>query len=116
MHTVVETPTYLKAAASLFTDEQCELIVDTLAADPEAGQVMPGTGGYRKLRFGRQGMGKRGGARLIYLYGGRRWPVFLITAYAKNEKGNLSQAERNALKQAAAQFFSRYGGSDESVV
>ena len=54
---------------------------------------MPGTGEYRKLRFARPGMGKRGGARVIYLYGGEDLPIFLITVYAKSEKGNLSRAE-----------------------
>ena len=48
---------------------------------------MPGTGGYRKLRFARPGMGKRGGARVIYLYGGENLPIFLITVYAKSERG-----------------------------
>jgi hypothetical protein len=67
VHTVVETPTYLKAAAALFSEEDCDRIVRTIAADPEAGDLMPGTGGYRKLRFARSGMVKRGGARVIYL-------------------------------------------------
>ena len=70
---------------------------------------MPGTGGYRKIRFARQGMGKRGGTRVVYLYGGKDIPIFLMTVYAKNEKGNLSKAEQNALKKAAAQFFAQYG-------
>ena len=110
MHTVVETPTYLKSAEKLFSDEERDSIVSTLAANPEAGDVIPGTGGFRKLRFSRQGMGKRGGSRLIYLYGGPEFPLFLITAYAKNEKGNLSQAERNGLKLAAVQFIKKYEG------
>jgi len=109
MQTVVETPTYLKAASSLFTEAQRAAIVTAIASDPEAGDVMPGTGGYRKRRFGRSGIGKRCGARVVYLYGGVDFPIFLITAYAKAEKGNLSKAEQNALAKMAGSFFADYG-------
>jgi len=70
MQTVVETPMFLKAAASLFTEAERSEIVAAVALDPEAGDLMPGTGGYRKRRFGRAGIGKHGGARVVYLYGG----------------------------------------------
>ena len=80
---VVETPTYLKAASSLFTEAERADIVAAIASDPEAGDLMPETGGYRKRRFGRAGMGKRGGARVVYLYGSEDFPIFLITVYAK---------------------------------
>jgi hypothetical protein len=107
--TVVETPTYLKAASSLFTEAERSEIVAAIASDPEAGDLMPGTGGYRKRRFGRAGMGKRGGARVIYLYGSGDLPIFLITVYGKAEKGNLNKAEQNALAKMAKSFFADYG-------
>jgi hypothetical protein len=109
VQTVVETPMYLRAAKAFYSEAEREEIVLTIAADPEAGDLMPGTGGYRKLRFARPGMGKRGGARVIYLYGGEDFPIFLITAYAKSEKGNLSKAEQNALAKLAKSFFADYG-------
>jgi hypothetical protein len=109
MQTVVETPTYLKAAGSLFTEAERADIVAAIAADPDAGDLMPGTGGYRKRRFGRAGIGKRGGARVVYLYGGEDVPVFLITVYAKADKGNISKAEQNALAKMAKSFFADYG-------
>jgi len=109
MQTVVETPTYLKASTSLFSETERADIITAIALDPEAGDVMPGTGGYRKRRFGRAGMGKRGGARIVYLYGGVDFPIFLITIYAKAEKGNLSKAEQNALAKMAKSFFADYG-------
>ena len=93
MQTVVETPMFLRAAEDLYSEADREEIVRTIAATPEAGDLMPGTGGYRKLRFARSGMGKRGGARVVYLYGGEDLPIFLITVYAKSEKGNLSKRE-----------------------
>ncbi len=69
---------------------------------------MPGTGGYRKRRFGRAGMGTRGGARVVYLYGGPDFPIFLITAYAKADKGNLTRAEQNSLAKMAQSLFDDY--------
>jgi hypothetical protein len=111
VQTVVETPMYLRAAKAFYSEAEREEIVLTVAADPEAGDLMPGTGGYRKLRLARPGMGKRGGARVIYLYGGEDFPIFLITVYAKSEKGNLSKAEQNALAKMAKSFFSDYRGT-----
>ena len=110
MQTVVETPMYLRAAEDLYSEADREEIVRTIAAYPEAGDLMRGTGGYRKLRFARSGMGKRGGARVVYLYGGEDLPIFLITVYAKSEKGNLSKAEQNALAKMAKSFFADYRG------
>jgi hypothetical protein len=111
VQTVVETPTYLHAARAFYSEVEREEIVLTIAADPEAGALMPGTGGYRKLRIARPGMGKRGGARVIYLLGGEDFPIFLITVYAKSEKGNLSKAEQNALAKMARSFFADYRGT-----
>ena len=109
MQTVVETPTYLRAASALFSEMEQADIVTAIAFDPEAGDLMPGTGGYHKRRFARAGMGKRGGARVVYLYGSTDFPIFLITAYAKAEKGNLSRGEQNALAKTAKSFFADYG-------
>ena len=109
MHVVVETPTYLKAAAALFSEAKMADIVTMIASDPDCGDVMQGTGGFRKVRVGRDGMGKRGGARVIYILRNELFPVFLITAYPKNAKDNLSKAERNALKARADEIFRSYG-------
>ena len=108
MQTVVETPTYLKAASTLFHDTERADVVSAIASDPEAGDLMPGTGGYRKRRFGRAGTGKRGGVRVVYLFGGEDYPIFLITVYAKTAKGNLSKAEQNTLAKIAKSFFADY--------
>ena len=77
--------------------ERVELVA-FVAANPEAGNVIPETGGVGKLRWRLPGRGKRGGARVIYYYHSERLPVFLLAAYAKNEKATLSKAERNAMK------------------
>lgn len=109
MRTVVETPGYLRAAEVVFDADERERIVRILAADPECGEIIPGTGGFRKIRVARKGMGKRGGARLIYIERGNSFPVFLITVYAKNQKENLTHSERNQLAKRADEIFSAYG-------
>lgn len=75
MHTVVETPSYLKAAEQIFTEAERDSIVTMIASDPECGEVIRGTGGFRKVRVGRGGMGKRGGARVIYIRPGDLHPT-----------------------------------------
>ena len=108
MQTVVETPGYLKAAESLFSETEREQIVAMVAADPECGEVMPGTGGFRKARVARSGMGKRGGSRLVYIFRNETFPIFLITVYPKNEKDNLTKQERNILAKRADEIFAKY--------
>jgi hypothetical protein len=97
MQTIVETPSYLVDAERLFSSVERAAIVDRLAADPACGVMIPGSGGIRKVRFAFGGRGKSGGARIIYLFSGEDLPVFLLAVFAKNEKANLSAAERNAL-------------------
>ena len=108
MQTVVETPSYLRAAGAIFTEAERENIVATVAANPECGEVIAGTGGFRKVRVARSGMGKRGGARLIYIWRNEAFPVFLMTVYAKNEKENLTKQERNELAKRADEIFAKY--------
>src|SRR5438132_9625421 len=91
--TVVETEEFLRKAKPLISDAEQEELVAFLGANPEAGKVIPETGGVRKVRWGLAGRGKRGGARVIYYYHSERLPLFLLSAYPKNEKANLSKAE-----------------------
>ena len=109
MQTVVETPTYLAIANKLFSEEGRSDIVELTAADPECGVLIRGTGGFRKVRVRRRGMGKSGGARVVYIWRSEQFPVFLITVFPKNEKENLSMAERNALRKRADSIFETYG-------
>jgi hypothetical protein len=66
IQTVVETPSYIRAAEAIFSETEHEAIVAMVAADPECGEVIQGTAEFRKVRIGRSGMGKRGGSRVIY--------------------------------------------------
>jgi hypothetical protein len=97
MHTVVEMPSYLADAEKLFSAVERAAIVDRLASDPTCGVLISGGNGIRKVRFAFGARGKSGGARIIYLFSGERLPVFVLAVFAKNEKANLSGAERNAL-------------------
>ena len=81
-----------------------------LLVSPDCGDVMRGTGGVRKVRFAVAGRGKSGGARVVYFFRNEDMPVFLLTVFAKNEKGNLSEAERNAMAKVAESIARRYGG------
>jgi hypothetical protein len=108
MQTVVETPSYLADAERLFSLEERMAIVDRLAADPTCGVVIPGSGGVRKVRFGFGARGKSGGARIIYLFSGESLPVFVLAAFAKNAKANISPAERNALAKIVTNMIQSY--------
>jgi hypothetical protein len=99
---VVETPEFLSATRKLMSDEERALLVDYLAYNPRAGDLIPGTGGVRKLRWGLDGRGKRGGARVIYFHHDAGLPLFALTAFAKNERADLSQQDRNDFRQLTA--------------
>jgi hypothetical protein len=71
--------------------------VSYMAANPDAGDVMPGTG-VRKVRFAGRGEGKSGGYRVITFYAAYDIPVFLLDVYGKDAQANLSQAQRNELR------------------
>ena len=102
MQTVAETPTFIRQADKLFGEEERKELIDYLAENPLAGEEIPGTGGVRKLRFAASGRGKRGGARVIYFYGGERMPVYALLAYAKSAKTDLSPPERRTIRALAA--------------
>ena len=110
MHTVVEMPSYLRAAEAIFTEIERSDLVSRLAADPECGDLIQGTGGFRKVRVARGGMGRRGDARVVYILRNSNFPIFLVAAYAKSEKDNLTRKERNELAKRADEIFARYGG------
>jgi hypothetical protein len=69
---------------------------------------MPESGGVRKLRWAAQGNGKSGGVRVIYYFHNEAFPVFLLTVYAKNQKANLTKAERNDLKALVSMLVKNY--------
>jgi hypothetical protein len=83
-------------------------LVSFLATNPEAGDLIPGTGGVRKGRGALPGGGKSGGARVVYYFHNESIPIFLLAAYGKNEKANLSKAERNAIARLVPVLIQNY--------
>ncbi len=110
--TVVETERFLRDMRLLVSDSERAELVAFIGANPEAGRIIPETGGIRKIRWALPGKGKRGGARVIYYYHSQRMPVFLLAAYAKNEKANLTPAERSAMKRLVPILVAGYPQSD----
>jgi hypothetical protein len=109
VQTVVETPAYLSDAKALgLTETERASIVAWIAANPEAGDVIEGTGGARKVRFAGKGKGKSGGYRIITFYSGPDIPVFLLNVFAKNEKTDLTPKERNTLKSILSEMVKAY--------
>ncbi len=80
------------------TDIELKTLQEELTVDPEKGNLMQGTGGLRKIRVAFEGRGKSGSARVCYVDFAVCKKIYLITAYTKNEKGNLTKEERNNIK------------------
>ena len=95
--TVAETPEYIRRSEKLLVAVERMEVVAYLAANPKAGDLMQGTGGVRKLRWAHGGRGKSGGVRVIYYFHSDVMPLYLLTVFGKNERANLSKAERNDL-------------------
>lgn len=111
MQTVSELQHFRKtAAAAGMNDDEITALVNYLARTPDAGQEIQGTGGCRKLRWAIEGnnKGKSGGARIITFFSGATMPVFLIAAFDKSSKVNLTKAERNSLKTVTEAITKEY--------
>lgn len=109
LHTVVEMKTFEADAKRLFSNDQIDEIVNTLAVNPEKGAIISGTGGFRKWRFANiKGKGKSGGSRIVHYYADGNLPVFLMMAFAKEERDNLSDAQKNDLRKIAAGIKKEY--------
>lgn len=104
LHTVVETELYLRSAERVMSEAERHAVVDHLAADPQAGDVIPGSGGIRKVRVPLDGRGKRGGGRVLTFYFTDR-AVYLLLAYAKGDQANPSAEQMRVLKRLIEDLF-----------
>ena len=101
--TFIEVPSFTKAWYTLgFTDEELINLQKTLLNDPEAGRLMVGTGGLRKIRLAFPNRGKSGSARVCYVDFAVYEKIYLIQVFAKDEKDNLSNEEKNEVKKLLA--------------
>ncbi|MPY86727.1 MAG: transcriptional regulator [Luteitalea sp.] len=87
--TFVETPLFTKLVQEYLSDEEYAKLQQVLVADPESGDVIPRSGGVRKLRWRIAGRGKRGGLRVIYYLRSRQGQVWMLTMYPKNVAENI---------------------------
>src|SRR5262245_28675944 len=101
LQTIVETQAFTREAGSILDEDEIEALKDFLSENPEAGVVIPNSSGVRKLRWGVEGRGKRGGARVIYYYYNSDAPLFLISIFVKAQRTDLDPQELKAAKQFA---------------
>ena len=100
MLTIAELPEYIRRAEKLMSASERLDIVTYLAAHPKAGDLMEGTGGVRKLRWGRTGAGKSGGVRVIYFARSQAGELVLLTIYAKSHTETLKAITLKELRDA----------------
>jgi mRNA-degrading endonuclease RelE of RelBE toxin-antitoxin system len=95
--TVAETAVFQRQAALVWGEDERLAFIDFIAATPDAGDLIPDTGGLRKVRWSRPGRGKRGGVRIIYFFHDTAMPLYLLMVYAKSRQDNWSAAEKRRI-------------------
>ena len=109
MQAVIETSVYLSSAKGVgLSEEKRQEIIWFLANSPTAGEIIPATGGVRKVRFSGRGKGKSGGYRTIHYYAADDVPIFLMDVLDKGERADIGRAERNTLKKVVAGIADDY--------
>lgn len=98
----IEAPAFTRYLREYLDDDGYGELQGRLAVDPEAGDLIPGTGGFRKVRWAdrRRGKGRRGGLRVIYYYFEEEQQIWLMTVYGKDEAADLTPTEKKSLKAA----------------
>ena len=99
MLTFIETKLFTRLVHNYFTDDEYEALQNSIVANPEAGDVIRGSGGVRKLRWGLAGRGKRSGVRVIYYLRLLQGQVWMLTLYAKNEADSITGAVLKKIKE-----------------
>ena len=94
----LETPVFTRQIRELVGDDQYRQLQETLVARPDAGDVIPRSGGLRKIRIAASGRGKRGGARVIYYWVVAKNQIYMLLAYAKNAQDDLSEDQLKTLR------------------
>jgi hypothetical protein len=101
----LETSAFTRRIATLLTDEEYADLQSDLVERPDLGDVIPESGGIRKLRVAAKGHGKSGGARVIYYWVAARDRIFFLRAYAKNEQSDLTRKEVKDLRRVVEEEF-----------
>src|SRR5579864_5159998 len=107
--TVAETAVFLRQASGLWTEDEHSEFVDFIAQNPEAGDLIHESGGVRKIRWGRRGIGKRGGVRVVYFYYDPAMPLYLLMIYAKAQRDDLSPDARRTVQALVGRLKQSHG-------
>jgi hypothetical protein len=111
--TIVELPEFIRKSEKLMSAEEHDQLLSFLATNPTAGVLLQGTGGVRKIRWATGNKGRSGSTRIVYFYHNTAIPLFLLTAFSKNERENLTKAERNELAGLTKLLLQNYRGKHE---
>ena len=95
---IIETPIFTRRIYQYILDDQYRLLQSWLIAKPDAGKVITGSGGLRKMRWSISGHGKRGGIRVIYYWSASVSTILMLFIYPKNEQDDLTPAQLRKLK------------------
>ena len=101
----LETPVFTRQIKELVDDEDYRLLQVRLIANPDAGDLIPRSGGLRKIRLGIAGRGKRGGARVIYYWVTAKSQIYMLLAYAKNVQEDLTEEQLRVMRALVKQEF-----------
>jgi mRNA-degrading endonuclease RelE of RelBE toxin-antitoxin system len=107
--TVAETAVFMRQASALWNDDERLEFVDFIARNPEAGDLIPASGGIRKVRWARRGSGKRGGVRIIYFFHDPAMPIYLLMIYAKARRDDLPADAWRTVQRLVARLKAAYG-------
>ena len=102
---IFETSIFTKKIATLLNDEEYRALQNVLVEMPGSGDIIQGSGGIRKIRWGASGRGKRGGARVIYYWANQHAQLFMLYAYAKNERDDLTKDQLSVLREVVVAEF-----------
>jgi hypothetical protein len=104
---IFETSIFTKKISTLLNDEEYRALQNVLVEMPGSGDIIQGSGGIRKIRWGASGRGKSGGARVIYYWATQHDQIFMLYAYAKNERDNLTKDQLSVLREVVVAEFKK---------
>ena len=101
----IETPIFTKLVTDLIPDDEYRKIQLALVLRPEAGKIIPGSGGLRKIRWRGSGSGKRGGLRLIYFWDVQADSIYMLLIYKKSKQEDLTPSQLKILRDLVKEFL-----------
>ena len=102
---IIETQMFTRRVLDIFSDDEYRELQHYIVVDPKAGDIIPGSGGLRKLRWNVPGRGKRGGTRIIYYWLKPKHAVLMLFLFKKNERSDMTKDQLKKLKQIVSKEF-----------